>query len=66
MYPQTIEPNSLNQLQREIAEYRAQIAERQRLAREIAFVRERLKVLAALIRLDGGRCVLPWEEGAKP
>lgn len=45
----------------DVEEYRNRLLERERLGRQIAVAQERLKLLAALVRLHGADCQLPWE-----
>lgn len=51
----------LTRLDTLVSEYRDQVAELDQTARELTRLRERMALLAALVRLDGLECRLPWE-----
>jgi hypothetical protein len=56
-----VEKKELEHLAARVAEYRSQLHERDRLRGEVARLQKRMALLAALVRLEGQECCLPWE-----
>lgn len=44
-----------------VTDYRAILAQKDSVTDEMVRIRRRLRLLAELVRLEGGVCALPWE-----